>query len=124
MMDDTDNDLGVERARLQAEVMALRVERDTGVPATLLGQGATEEDMRQIAGDALAWKGEAAPSVSHKPQTGTTTPNYPVGQISREMLAQLSPEQQMMAVRQGRCIGIGVGVPQDNIGTHRNDRHV
>jgi hypothetical protein len=97
----------------------LRVERTTGVPAGLLGQGKTEDDMRQIAADALSWKGEAAQGIPPTPQTSAvpSTPNYPTGQISREVLASLSPEQQMQAIRQGRCIGIGVGVPQDSIGS-------
>jgi hypothetical protein len=87
-MTDTDNaDLAAERDRLQAEVMALRVERDTGVPAGLLGQGKTVEEMRQIAADALAWKGAAPPGIPQQRQTGATTPNYGVGQISREALA-------------------------------------
>lgn len=66
MTDPIDNsDLRVEKERLEAEVMALRAERETGAPAEagpwirgLLGQGKTVEEMGQIAADAIQWLGD------------------------------------------------------------------
>ena len=103
--DDT-SDLQAERDRLQAECMALRVERSTGVPASLLGQGRTEEEMQAIAESALAWKSESRPTPT------PTAPTYPVGQISRDSLAYLSPAQILQAQREGRLVHLGVGLPQ------------
>jgi Zn-dependent M32 family carboxypeptidase len=103
-----DNDeLAAERDRLTAEVMRLRVERETGVPASMLSMAMTEEQARAQAAEALAWRGDrsAAP-----PQTVAPYANG-VGQYSRETVGHLSPEQVSEAYHQGRLRALGAPAP-------------
>lgn len=103
----TDNsDLIAERQRLEAELARLRVERDTGVPASLLTNATTEAEARALADKALAWRGPAPQA----PQP-TASVQYSVSQISREQIRHLSPEQVSAAYRQGRLAGVGAPPP-------------
>jgi hypothetical protein len=116
-MSDNENndDLIAERDRLQAEVMALRVERETGVPAPLLAQGRTIEEMQQIAADALQWKGSGG---STPARTTPTAAVYPAGtvngvsQISKESLKYLTPQQINQVYAENRLAGIGAPRPE------------
>ena len=104
---ETTESLAAERDRLQAEVALLKVARDSGVPVSMLGNAATEEAARALADQALAWRAETPP----KPQTTAVSPHNGVGQISRETLGYLSPDQINQVYREGRLSGIGAPAP-------------
>ncbi len=116
------DDLQAERDRLSNEIMRLRIERETSFPAGLLANAQTEEEARQIAQDALAWRGESPPAPAPAP-TGAASYGRP-GQISRNTLQCMSAEQIQQAAREGRLVDLGVGVPNRDQGTTRNGRHV
>ena len=111
-MSDND-DLSAERDRLQAEVIRLRVERDTGVPASMLSNATSEEEARVQAGST-----SAAP----RQQTAAVSPYASPGQISRDTLKYLSADQVSAVYRQGRLEGIGAPPPppRRNGEPHRN----
>jgi hypothetical protein len=115
------NDIGdvvSERDRLMDECMRLRIERETGVPAAMMASATTEDEARQIAADALAWRGATPPAPA--PVTPSGAASYGIGQVSRSALSMLSPEQAMQCAREGRLVDLGVGVPQDtHNGSHR-----
>jgi hypothetical protein len=127
MTENDDGDLSEirsERNRLLGEVARLTVSKETGVPPGMLGSASTLDEARALAAEAVEWRGEGAQGIPHPPRTSAvaSTPNYLAGQISRDTLTSLSPEQRMQAAREGRLVGLGVGVPQQDIGPIRNGR--
>lgn len=111
------NELAAERDRLQAEVMRLRVERETGVPASMLSHAMTEEQARAQAAEALAWRAEGTASAA--PPTAAAA--YSVGQYSRNMLPYLGPAGVMEAWRAGRLEQAGAAPPPPrNNGEHHH----
>ena len=114
-------DLAAERDRLQAEVMRLRVERETTVPASLLGQATTEDEARAIAAAALQWRADRAAA---PPTTAavSASPYLVPGQIGRSTLAHLTPEQVSQVYKEGRLSQIGAPPPppRRNGEPHRN----
>jgi hypothetical protein len=120
-MSDND-DLSAERDRLQAEVIRLRVERDTGVPASMLSNATSEEEARVQAAEALAWKVAGSTSAAPRQQTAAVSPYASPGQISRDTLKYLSADQVSAVYRQGRLEGIGAPPPppRRNGEPHRN----
>ncbi len=112
---DDNNELAAERDRLQAEVMRLRVERETGVPASMLSHAMTEEQARAQAAEALAWKAEGRSA----PPTAAAA--YSVGQYSRNQLPYLGPAGVMEAWRAGRLEQAGAAPPPPrNNGEHHH----
>jgi hypothetical protein len=117
MTENNNDDLAAERDRLQAEVMRLRVERQTGVPASMLSTANTEEEALAQAEAAIAWK--AATPAAPKPPTAAVTSSYLPRQISRPLLSQLSPADTMSVYRQGRLAAEGAPAP----GPRQNGEH-
>ena len=84
-------------AELRAERARLRVAMDTGLPVGLLGNAATEEQARAIAGQMIAWKESQAPAAPPAP-----APSYSVPQYGRNVLPHLAPGEVMDAYRGGK----------------------
>ncbi len=122
------SDLEAQRDRLLGEVARLTVSKRTGVPVFLMAEGTDEASCQALADQALAWRADnPTPQPSQQPSTGAAPygSSYGIpGQISREVFASLDPAAQMAAVRAGRCVQIGIGIPLQDSGTTRNGRHV
>jgi hypothetical protein len=116
-MSDDNFDLQQERDRLAAEVARLRVERETGVPASLLRNATTEAEARAFAEQALAWRGNQPPAAP--PQSA---PQYLPNQINRQTLAYMSPQEVSEAHRRGQLEGIGAPAPAPRKTGERNGR--
>ncbi len=117
MSDETSENEGLiaERNQLLGEIARLRVAKQTGVPVSMLGNGATEEAARALAEQAQAWAAETTP----EPPTTSARPAYSTGQISRQTLGHLSPADAMAMYRAGKLEGIGAPAPPPG----RNGEH-
>jgi hypothetical protein len=116
-MSDNDLDLQSERDRLSADCARLRVERSTGVPASLLTNATTEEEAKVLAEELLAWRGHQPPA------TPPTAPQYLPNQINRETLPYMTPQEISAAHRAGQLQGIGAAPPAARKTGERNGHH-
>jgi hypothetical protein len=99
-------DLAAERDQLLGEVARLRVSKRTGVPVGMMSTAMTEDEAPAQAEQALAWK-FAGSTPAAPPQTAAVPAYSRPGQIGRETLGLLSPDQQLAVWRQGRLENIG-----------------
>lgn len=119
-------DITAERDRLLGEVARLTVSKETGVPPGLLANANNIDDARALAAEYLQWKAEGvAPQTPSAPAASTGAAVYcggsvnGIAQVSRETLQYLSAEQINQLRREGRLVGLGVGVDQHD----QHDRH-
>ena len=117
MSDETEAEKQRGIEELDRQIAIRHVSLESGIPAGMLSNATSEEEARAQATEALAWRGDqpAAP-----PQTAAVSQAYSrPGQISRQTLAHLSPEQVMSVYRQNRLDQVGAPAP----GPRQNGGH-
>jgi hypothetical protein len=118
-------------AQLERQNAMERISFETGVPADLLAQAESEDDMLRIATDALLWQASSVPPVPPPPPTAAVPADWVsggtgvivatdrmlsqyIGPQTVDALKSMSPTEILSAWRSGHLARIGVGPPQRN----------